>query len=175
MKGFPPPHGGGTETFLTLRLPDSVISRLKPWSARDVQSWGAREDEALLIGAYKYGFGAWAPAAAASAAAEGTASSSAIPEGTSSSSGIPDECQLLQQQQPQEVSNDPNLCLPQIRDIKFDKLKMRALRTLKLIEKQLLHSGSSSSSSSAARNTRSLRPSPVAAAAAGAAAATDLT
>ena len=42
-----------------LRLPEGVVERLKPWSARDVQHWGRREDENLLIGAYKYGFGAW--------------------------------------------------------------------------------------------------------------------
>ncbi|OEH78455.1 chromodomain helicase DNA binding protein chd1 swi2 snf2 [Cyclospora cayetanensis] len=123
--GLPPPPpqqqeayvGVGCCFFLQLHLPEGVISRLKAWSARDVQHWGTREDESLLIGAYKYGFGAWT-----------------------------------------EVSNDPNLCLPQIRDIKFDKLKMRALRTMKLLEKHLLQS--SSGSLNTARPTRSLRSSP---------------
>ncbi|EPR62909.1 chromodomain helicase DNA binding protein CHD1/SWI2/SNF2 [Toxoplasma gondii GAB2-2007-GAL-DOM2] len=86
-------HGQG---FLKLDLPSRVMSRLKNWSARDVQTWGEAEDRNLLIGAYKYGFGAWL-----------------------------------------DVCNDPNLELPQIRQIKFDKLKMRALRTLKLLEQDL--------------------------------------
>lgn len=38
-----------------------------------------------------------------------------------------------------DVCNDPNLELPQIRQIKFDKLKMRALRTLKLLEQEMQH------------------------------------
>ncbi|CBZ53027.1 hypothetical protein NCLIV_028160 [Neospora caninum Liverpool] len=88
-------HGQG---FLKLDLPSRVMSRLKNWSARDVQKWGEAEDRNLLIGAYKYGFGAWL-----------------------------------------DVCNDPNLELPQIRQIKFDKLKMRALRTLKLLEQDLQH------------------------------------